>query len=259
MIEEVKSKNQKVKSKSAPFPLPPGEGREKKSCVHFKNRAHGLRSFVWKAEETFVSNDWKNIFQKNGAIWIHDGKPTRPHALLTSGLHSDGFVNCTYVTQDATLLQRIMNEGDGLAGKLPGGKVDWVIGSAFGAITIAYAVALKIGAKAGFTEKDGEGMKLSRFEISPSSKVLVVEDTISTGGSTLKTIEGIQKAGVPAANILPYIVCLVNRSGSDKLGEREIRPLIKTDIHTWQPDACPLCKAGSSAVRPKSHWKELTA
>jgi len=205
-----------------------------------------------------VSTDWNKIFQEQGAIWIHDGKPTRPHALLTSGLHSDGFVNCTFVTQQPALLQRILTQADGLAAKLPGEKVDWVVGSAMGAITLAYAVALKLNARAGFTEKDGEGMKLSRFEIAPNEKVLVVEDTISTGGSTLKTIEGIQKGGVPEGNILPYIVCLVNRSGSESLNGRQLRALLTLNIHTWKPDDCPLCRKGSGPVRPKAHWHELT-
>ncbi|HYG75873.1 MAG TPA: phosphoribosyltransferase family protein [Planctomycetota bacterium] len=206
-----------------------------------------------------MSTNWQTTFQDHGAIWIHDGKKARPHALLTSGLHSDGFVNCTLVTQHASLLQQIVSSPEGLAPKLPAEKVDWVIGSAYGAVTFAYAVALQLKAKTGFTEKDGEAMKLSRFEIGKNETVLVVEDTISTGGSTLKTIEGILKSGVPADNILPYIVCLVNRSGSDQLAGRALRPLIKTDIHTWQPAECPLCKAGSQAVRPKSHWRELTA
>lgn len=205
-----------------------------------------------------MSTDWKRTFQDHGAIWIHDGKPARPHAVLTSGLHSDGFVNCTFVTQTPALLQRILTESDGLAPKLPQTPVDWVIGSAMGAVTIAYAVGLKLGARAGFTEKDGDAMKLSRFEIAPSQKVLVVEDTISTGGSTLKTIDGILKSGIPAANILPYIICLVNRSGSTTLDGRELRALLTIDIHTWKAEECPLCKQGSQAVRPKSHWHELT-
>ena len=206
-----------------------------------------------------MSTNWQQIFQQHGAIWIHSGDAKKPHALLTSGLHSDGFVNCTLVTQHAALLQKIVSDGEGLASQLPKEKVDWVIGSAFGAVTFAYAVALQLNARTGFTEKDGEGMKLSRFEIGTNEKVLVVEDTISTGGSTLKTIEGMLKAGVPSENIVPMIVCLVNRSSSNSLAGRELRSLIKTDIHTWQPDECPLCKAGSQAVRPKSHWKELTA
>lgn len=206
-----------------------------------------------------MSTDWQKTFQDHGAIWIHTGDNKRPHALLTSGLHSDGFVNCTLVTQHAALLQQIVSTPEGLAGKLTAEKVDWVIGSAYGAVTFAYAVALQLKARTGFTEKDGDAMTLSRFEIGKTEKVLVVEDTISTGGSTLKTIEGILKSGVPAENIVPTIVCLVNRSGSDTLAGRQLLPLIKTDIHTWQPAECPLCKSGSVAVRPKSHWRELTA
>jgi len=205
-----------------------------------------------------MATDWKELFQEHGAIWMHDGRPSRPHALLTSGLHSDGFVNCTFVTQHPELVRRIVGESGGLAASFPREKAEWVIGSAFGAITLAYAVAERLGAHAGFTEKDGEGMKLARFEIAPGEKVLVVEDTISTGGSTLKTIEGLQKAGVAAADILPYIVCLVNRSGCNVLSGRQIRALITTSIHTWPAGECPLCKAGSTAVRPKAHWKELT-
>ena len=205
-----------------------------------------------------MTHDWKSVFQEQGAIWIHDGKAQRPHALLTSGLHSDGFVNCSLVTQNAGLLESIVNGADGLAPRLID-KPDWVIGSALGAVTFAYAVALKVGANAGFTEKEGDVMKLSRFEVKPGEKVLVVEDTISTGGSTLKTIEGIQKAGVPAANILPYIVCLVNRSGSATLGGRELRALLTLDIHNWKPEECPLCKISSQVVRPKANWGALTA
>jgi orotate phosphoribosyltransferase len=204
-----------------------------------------------------MGNDWRCIFQDHGAVWLHDGAPTRPHAVLTSGLHSNGFVNCTFVTQQPTLMQTIMSASDGLAPKLPP-QVDWVIGSAMGAVTIAYAIALQTKARAGFTEKDGEAMKLSRFQVAPGEKVLVVEDTISTGGSTLKTIEGIRASGVAEENILPYIICLVNRSGSRTLGGRELRALIDIDIHSWQPAECPLCRAGSQAVRPKSHWRELT-
>ncbi|HSE39745.1 MAG TPA: orotate phosphoribosyltransferase [Acidobacteriota bacterium] len=203
-----------------------------------------------------MATDWKTVFEDCGAIWIHNGNPARPHALLTSGLHSDGFVNCTKVTQNPSILQSAVSEG--LASHLSDIKTDWVIGSAFGAITLAHAVAYHLGARAGFTEKDGELMKLARFEITPNEKVLVVEDTISTGGSTKKTIEGIIASGLPEENILPYIVALVNRSGSKELAGRTIRSLLTPVIHAWPPAECPLCKEGSQPVRPKAHWNELT-
>ena len=115
-----------------------------------------------------------------------------------------------------------------------------------------------LGARAGFTEKEGDAMKLARFEIAPDETVLVVEDTISTGGSTKKTIDGIRASGVPDELILPYIIALVNRSGSDELAGRKIRALLTPVIHAWTPADCPLCKAGSHAIRPKANWNELT-
>jgi orotate phosphoribosyltransferase len=203
-----------------------------------------------------MSTDWRKIFEERGAIWIHDGGPARPHALLTSGLHSDGFVNCTFITQDPALMERIVSD-EGLGKDLPDERVDWVVGSAMGAITFAFAVAHKLGAKAGYTEKDGEAMKLIRFEIAPGERVLVVEDALSTGISTTKTIRGILDSGVQKKNLVPQIICLVNRSGKDTLEGHEVRALLTLDIHTWQPSECPLCREGSQAVRPKKNWREL--
>ena len=208
-------------------------------------------------------NDWKKEFEAVGAIWVHDGNPKRPHAQLTSGMCSDGFVNCTLITQRPALLKRILTEPDGLSPQFPdaaqGERVDWVIGSALGAVSFSYAVAERLNAQSGYTEKDGEAMKLARFEVAPKQWVLVVEDVISTGGSTLKTIEAIETSTSGQASICSFIVCLVNRSGKTHLGPHKIRSLITPDIHTWKPEECPLCKKGSKAVRPKSHWKELTA
>ncbi|HEY7160962.1 MAG TPA: hypothetical protein VH815_06860, partial [Acidobacteriota bacterium] len=193
-----------------------------------------------------MNKDWKNTFEEYGAIWIHDGSPNQPHALLTSGLHSDGFVNCTLVTQNPAILQSAVSEG--LKDQLSDIKTEWVIGSAFGAITLAHAIGYHLGARAGFTEKDGDLMELSRFEIPSEDRVLVVEDTISTGGSTKKTIEGIKASGVEDSRILPYIVSLVNRSGKGDLDGRKIRALLTLNIHAWTPAECPLCKIGSQPV-----------
>lgn len=203
-----------------------------------------------------MSTDWKRIFEERGAIWIHDGTPDRPHALLTSGLHSDGFVNCTFITQEPVLMQRIVSD-EGLGPDLPAERVDWVVGSAMGAITFAYAVAQKLGAKAAYTEREGEGMKLLRFEIGRGERVLVVEDALSTGVSTAKTIRGVLDGGVQKKDLIPRIICLVNRSGKSHLEGYEVRALLNLDIHTWQASECPLCRSGSSAVRPKKNWREL--
>jgi orotate phosphoribosyltransferase len=202
--------------------------------------------------------DWMQEFVRAGAIWLHDGFGKSPHALLTSGLHSDGYVNCTFVMQRPALVRGMLTAHDGLRPLLPTGaeKPDWVVGSAMGAITFAFAAAEQLGAQAAFTEKDGDGMKLARFSIHAGAKVLAVEDVISTGGSTLKTIEALRRCD--AVQVLPYVVCLVNRSGMEEIGGFQIRALITPSIHTWKPEECPLCKQGSKALRPKEHWKELT-
>ena len=202
--------------------------------------------------------DWMAEFKRVGAVWIHDGHPERPFALLTSGRCSNGFVNCTFVTQRPGLLRRIVASPDGLAPLLPSGKVDWVIGSAFGAVTLAYVIAEKLGAKAGFTQKKDEGMELARFTVEPGERVLIVEDTISTGGSTQKTIAAIEEAAKGQAELLSVIVCLVNRSGKDELDGRQIRPLLKLDIQSWTLDELKKKGRDVKVVRPKDHWQELT-
>lgn len=196
-------------------------------------------------------------FVRAGAIWLHDGSANRPHALLTSGLHSDGYVNCTQIVQRPALLRGVLTAHDGLRPLLPAGdqKPDWVVGSAMGAITFAFAAAEQMGAQAAFTEKDGEEMKLSRFVLQDGAKVLVVEDVISTGGSTLKTIDALRRC--ESIRLLPYVVCLVNRSGKEQLGDFQIRALLTPSIHTWKPEECPLCGKGSAALRPKENWQEL--
>lgn len=202
--------------------------------------------------------NWMQEFVRAGAIWLHDGSAKSPHALLTSGLHSDGYVNCTLVMQRPALVRGMLTAHDGLRPLLPSDdeKPDWVVGSAMGAITFAFAAAEQMGALAGFTEKDGDSMKLGRFSIQAGAKVLAVEDVISTGGSTLKTIEALRRC--EGVRILPYVLCLVNRSGLGRMGDYQIRALITPSIHTWKPEECPLCTQGSKALRPKEHWKELS-
>jgi orotate phosphoribosyltransferase len=204
-----------------------------------------------------MASDWMKEFTQAGALWLHSGDPRRPHALLTSGLHSDGYVNCTYIVQSPALVRRLLTAADGLAPHLPAGGVDWVIGSPMGAITLAFAIAERLKARAGFTEKDGEALKLARFALEPGARVLIVEDVISTGGSTLKTIAGVRAAAERVA-VLPFILCLVNRSGGAALGEFAIRAVVAPAIHSWKAEECPLCRRGSTALRPKTHWKELT-
>ncbi|MCX7804993.1 MAG: hypothetical protein N3A38_07350, partial [Planctomycetota bacterium] len=78
--------------------------------------------------------EWLKEFKRHGAIWLHCGDPKAPHAMLTSGLHSDGFVNATAVTCRADLMEEILESRNGLALHLEDALgAHWVIGSAMGA------------------------------------------------------------------------------------------------------------------------------
>lgn len=206
---------------------------------------------------------WINLFQQLGALWLHDNNPQRPHALLTSGNHSGGFFNAGKVVFDHPQIaqfacqdlavQFLIKNSEGLP--------TVIAGSAMGAITIARDFAAFLNVRMVFTEPEGEGaakqMVLNkRFALQSTEVVLPVEDVMTTGGTTLKTIQTLENTG---AKVLPVVCVLVNRSGQEKLGNRQIVSLINRPMPIWQPQDCPLCQKGSKAIRPKGNWDKLTA
>ncbi|MDD5750019.1 MAG: phosphoribosyltransferase family protein [Patescibacteria group bacterium] len=197
------------------------------------------------------------ILKQMGALWIHDDNKRRPHALLSSGKHSNGFFNASLATSNPDVLHQLckalLRQVD-FSRQLP----QMVVGSAMGAVTMAYEIARQLDGKteAGFTEKVDQLMELKRFSIKRNHKVLVVEDVITTGGTTRKTIDAIERAG---GALLPFILTLVNRSDSGQLDGYNIISLIQHHLPIWDADDCPLCRAGSKALRPKDNWDKLNA
>lgn len=202
---------------------------------------------------------WIDHFTKVGALWIYDGEPCaeRPHGEMTSGNHSNGFFNGSLVIRHPGLCEEACCELYLMLSRvstIDRNEVHSVWGSAMGAITIAHEVASQFNIPFGFTEKDGDQMIVKRFPVQKDEGILVVEDVMTTGGTTRKTIAALESAG---ANILPYILVLVNRSGMKEFEGRQIIALIDRELPLWQPDECPYCKVGSKALRPKTHWDEL--
>ncbi len=207
-----------------------------------------------------TNTNWGERLKEIGVLWQHDGDYTKPHALLTSGNHSKGYNNGALLVENPKMLEGVCKDmivelQEHLSGELP----DYVCGPAMGAVTIGHEVARQLGTKFAFTEpvhtEEGKMQVLKRFEIPKGATVLVVEDAISTGGSMVKTIEVLEEAG---ATVLPFVATIVNWSGSNKLGEREIAALFTGDIGIMKPEECELCKCGSEALRPKAHWDKLT-
>ena len=215
--------------------------------------------------------DWKREYEQRGALWIHDGNPKRPHALLTSGNHSGGFFNSELVMEDPSLLHAA---GFALHEKLESAGLDMeavhrVVGPAMGAITIAHCVAFHIGEQRGrpclraYTEKEktegeGEIMVFRRTMIKEFEYILAVEDVLTTGGSVKSTAKAVTNVG--GVN-LPFIAVLVNRSGLENVNGSKVISLVNRPMPIWKPDQCQLCNQGSVALRPKGkeNWERLKA
>lgn len=210
------------------------------------------------------SSGWIERFKDIGALWIHDGNPARPHALLTSGKHSNGFFNAGLVTQDPRLLEVACH--DLILQINHAFRVNRVVGPAMGAITMAHEVARQLSnfnshTLMSFVEKDERmpgRMLFKRTSVIQGESILVVEDVLTTGGSVEATIATVEEAG---AEVLPWVLALVNRSGLTHIGDRQILSLFQKEMPIWEPDDCPLCKSGSEAIRPKDkkNWARLNA
>lgn len=173
------------------------------------------------------------------------------HFRLTSGLHSPQYLQCALVLQHPIHAERF---GQMLAVELlrvaGGAKVNAVVSPAIGGLIIGHEVARALGTRFVFAERDASGaMALRRgFSIQPNETVVVVEDVITTGGSTREVVALLRGAGaqvVAAGSIM-------DRSG----GTADVgvpRVALKTlEVVSYPPEQCPLCKAGGEAVKPGS-------
>ena len=168
------------------------------------------------------------------------------HFILSSGLHSDRYIQCALVLQHPRVAEQLCIELGPKLGEL-GAKT--VVAPALGGVIVAHEVARALGLRALFTErKDGE-MNLRRgFHLEPGEPALVVEDVITTGKSTRETAHCVEEAGGKVVGI----GALVDRSGGIVKFDVPKAALVTLDVKTWDPDDCPLCKEGKPAVKPGS-------
>jgi orotate phosphoribosyltransferase len=168
------------------------------------------------------------------------------HFQLTSGLHSPRYLQCARVLQYPEHAEWI---GRALAGEFASEQIDVVVAPAIGGIIVAHETARAVGCRALFTERENGVMMLRRgFELNRGERVLVVEDVVTTGGSTRETIDAVKSAGgkvIGAGSI-------VDRSnGAADVGVRRVS-LLTLDVLAYQPSDCPLCKQGLPVVKPGS-------
>ena len=172
------------------------------------------------------------------------------HFLLTSGLHSPRYLQCARVLMDPALATRL---GADLAGRLRpllGGKTPGaVVAPALGGVLVAHEVARAFGCRGLFTERQDGAMTLRRgFTLEAGEPVVVVEDVITTGGSTREVMDAVITRGARVV----AVGSLVDRSGGKvDLGVPR-RSLLELEVPTYAADACPLCAAGSKPEKPGS-------
>jgi orotate phosphoribosyltransferase len=170
------------------------------------------------------------------------------HFRLTSGLHSDRYLQCALVLQNPRQAEAL---GAALAARLRalGDQPDLVIAPALGGILVAHEVARALGVRGLFAERQDGILTLRRgFRIEPGEKAYVVEDVVTTGGSTKETMEVVLKAGA----VVLAAGSLIDRSGGrTDLGVPRVA-LAVLDVPAFSPEECPLCKTGSKAIKPGS-------
>ena len=182
------------------------------------------------------------------ALFKSSGALLEGHFRLTSGLHSSRYFQCALVLQHPDHASTL---GAALAELMlaRAARPDLVIAPALGGILVAHEVARALGVRALFAERQDGSLSLRRgFQIEPGEKCFVVEDVVTTGGSTRETMEVVKHAG----GIVTAAGAIVDRSGgSAELGVPKIA-LAVLAFPNHQPEDCPMCRAGSEVVKPGS-------
>ena len=178
-------------------------------------------------------------FKKTGAL-------LEGHFQLSSGLHSTVYLQCALVLQFPEKAEAF---GRALAERFADAGIQLVASPAIGGIVIGHEVARALAARFVWTEREAGEMTLRRgFTVSPGERTLVVEDVITTGGSTRETIEALQRAG---AEVVAAASIIERSGGSAQVGVPRVA-LATLRVASVEPDVCDACKLGEPAVKPGS-------
>ncbi|MDR2715413.1 MAG: orotate phosphoribosyltransferase [Coriobacteriaceae bacterium] len=180
------------------------------------------------------------------AMLEETGAVRKGHFELTSGRHSDTYIQCARIQERPTLNNRL---AAGAVELLPQGcEIDLVAAPAVGGIVFGYAVASALDRRFIWSERVGTAMTLRRsFEVRPGERVLVCEDVVTTGGSVQELIGLVEAAG----GIVVAVTSLIYRGGERKFSA-PYYPLIEMATPSWDPADCALCGQGRPLDSPGS-------
>jgi len=179
-------------------------------------------------------------------LFIETGALLEGHFLLTSGKHSNKYFQCAKVLQYPEYAGKL---GEIISVFFKHYDIDTVIAPAVGGIVVGQEVARQLNKKSIFAERVNGKLTLRRgFEINGGEKVLVCEDVVTTGGSVFEVMEVVKNSGGEVVGV----GMIVDRSnGKVDFGVPQISAL-QTEVVTYEPEECPLCKEGIPAVKPGS-------
>jgi orotate phosphoribosyltransferase len=180
-----------------------------------------------------------DLFRQSGAL-------LEGHFRLSSGLHSDRYLQSALVLQHPELASRL---GAALADRTRHLQATVVLSPALGGIVIGQEVGRALNVRAIFAERQDGTLTLRRgFSLSPSDRVLVVEDVITTGGSTRETIAVAEAHG---ARVLGA-AAIIDRGTDRSRLNLPLQTLVRLEVAAYPPEACPMCAKGLAVVKPGS-------
>ena len=183
-------------------------------------------------------------------ILLSLGAVLKGHFLLSSGKHSDTYIQCAKLFQYPEYSELFSKK---LADEFTADKIDVVIGPALGGVVLAYEMAKQLNVRGIFAERTQGQMQLRRgFEIKRGEKVLVVEDVVTTGGSTREVMQIVKELGGEVMGI----GSIVDRSNDQVDFGVKFRSILKINAIAYEPQTCPLCEKGITIVKPGSRERK---
>ena len=180
-----------------------------------------------------------DLYRRSGAL-------LEGHFRLTSGLHSPGYLQCALVLQHPQHAEAL---GRAIADRVRDVRATVVLSPALGGVVIGQEVGRALGVRAIFCERQDGALVLRRgFTLDPDDRVLVVEDVMTTGGSTRETMQVAKAAGGQVVGT----ASIVDRSGGTIHFDVPFTSLLEIGLPTYEPDTCPLCAQGLPVVKPGS-------
>jgi len=180
-----------------------------------------------------------DLFRRSGAL-------LEGHFRLSSGLHSPGYLQCALVLQHPQHAEAL---GKAIAAATKELRPTVVLSPALGGVVIGHEVGRALGVRAIFAERQDGALTLRRgFMLSETDRVLVIEDVLTTGGSTRETMQVATAAGGRVVGA----AAIVDRSGGRAKFDVPFAALLDIDLPTDEPDRCPQCAQGMPVTKPGS-------